>query len=333
MEDSEHLEDLEFISKYPFVAKAKEYVAKNFPSINLQILNKGKERIKQALGGEIKEFVELDSKSFENYLLSYAASRLILGAWRNTYARQRLAVAESKIAKKYLDKEKKENILKLAKEFGFEFFESDLSDYYFIDVFSFLNYAPKDPKYKLVYFELHKGKLKVSKEQLIRILEEAIRTRLEQVIELPTYPKEVEGIINELKELIPKQNIEQIKINTSDFPPCIKKLIDQLSSSINVPHIGRVCLTIYLIKAGLTNEQIIKLFSFAPDFKEDITTYQIEFIRKKNYNMPSCNTMESNGLCIATCNCFNPLKFRKKFHGKNAKNSILKEDEKYAADY
>ncbi|MEM3362252.1 MAG: hypothetical protein QXV83_01220 [Candidatus Anstonellaceae archaeon] len=323
--------DLEFLSHYPFLSDAKKYVQSLEIEIDQNILELGKKRLLDGLTSNLKPILELNEESFKNNILAYAASRLILSNWKNIYIRQRMAIAESKLARYYLQQEENlGNIKNVANEFQIAFKEE--KNRIKTDIISYLKYAPKDIHYKLIYMPLKNGEIYLSKDQFIRVLEEAIRTKLE-VIPQHSWTanlEQIKQIIEELNNFIPKQKLDQIKIDTTDFPPCIKKLIAQLSSSINVSHYGRVALVIYLIKAGYSNERIQKIFSFAPDYNPDITSYQIEFIRKKGYNMPSCTTMESSGLCIAECKCSNPTLFRRKIHGNNAKKSVLPEDEEYA---
>jgi len=324
--------ELELITHYPFLSAAKDFVAKKTSNLDLEILNLGKQRIIAALLLDQTNFTSDNVKQFykysEDYVLAYAASRFILSAWSNLYIKQRMALIESKLAKYFLDHDPLENLSIVSKELGINFTLED--NYFLIKVFDYLNYHPNDRSYKLFYVNLHNGFVKLSRNQFTRVLEEAIRKRLENFPRLKNYPKEVDKIIKEIEtNFIPKREVASINIKAEDFPPCIKKLVDQLTSSVNVPHIGRVALAIYLIKAGLSNEQIQKIFSYAPDFNLDTTKYQIEFIRRKNYNMPSCKLMESYGLCIAECRCNSPLLFRRHLHLENAKKTVLEEDQNY----
>lgn len=74
-----------------------------------------------------------------------------------------------------------------------------------------------------------------------------------------------------------------------------------------------------MTNAGVGTEDIIKLFKNAPDYNFETTKYQVEHVKSKSYKMPSCATMDSWGICIATCRCFNPLKFNPRIHGRNIK--------------
>ena len=106
--------------------------------------------------------------------------------------------------------------------------------------------------------------------------------------------------------LIPKLEAAVIKVGQENYPPCIKKLIEDLALNVNVPHTGRVALAIYLVNAGVPDDKIVDLFRHAPDFSEKTTSYQVEYIRQRKYSMPSCSTMDSYGICIADCRCGTP---------------------------
>ena len=41
------------------------------------------------------------------------------------------------------------------------------------------------------------------------------------------------------------------------------------------------------------------------------TSYQIAHLKKKGYNVPSCATVMSYGLCCAVCRIGNPIKWHK----------------------
>jgi DNA primase large subunit len=117
-----------------------------------------------------------------------------------------------------------------------------------------------------------------------------------------------------------------VKVGQENYPPCIRKLIEELALNVNVSHTGRVALAIYLVNAGAKDDEIVGYFRHAPDFSEKTTRYQVEHIRKKQYKMPSCATMDSYGICVADCRCGSPLNFRDAVHGRRIRR--LEEDKK-----
>jgi hypothetical protein len=62
----------------------------------------------------------------------------------------------------------------------------------------------------------------------------------------------------------------------------------------------RFALTSFLANIGLDKEQIMDLYRMAPDFREDLTRYQVEHITGGSgteYTAPSCKTMMTYGNC------------------------------------
>ncbi|MFH1094781.1 MAG: hypothetical protein V1728_01025 [Candidatus Micrarchaeota archaeon] len=323
--------DLRFCAHFPFSDEAKDYARLLKLSLDEEALRGGEERLKQALGpaGEIKPGLELES-DLAGRLLHYAASRMILAAWKNRYAIRRMAVAESKLAHKFLRSEGDKRAgyaPKLAASLGILFTEAPNAGreaLFLLPFWQYLLYTPRDVHYKLVNMPLASGFVTVSGEQRLRILEEAVKKRLEDgpLPALKEPPAEITAAIKRLEPLLPRETLAPTQIGAKDFPPCIRKMLDDLAMSINVPHSGRLSLAIYLIKAGLSDEQIVSVFSHAPDFSKETTAYQVNYIRQKAYSMPSCATMDTYGLCIAACRCFSPVKYKEAVHGRYARESM-----------
>jgi DNA primase large subunit len=57
----------------------------------------------------------------------------------------------------------------------------------------------------------------------------------------------------------------------------------------------------FLHAIGMDSEEIMKLFSAAPDFREDMTRYQVEHITGKTsgteYSPPGCQAMKTYSIC------------------------------------
>jgi DNA primase large subunit len=64
---------------------------------------------------------------------------------------------------------------------------------------------------------------------------------------------------------------------------------------------GRFALVAYLSSLKLSVNEILKLFSSAPDYEEDKTRYQVEHITgvssSTSYKSPGCDKMRTYGLC------------------------------------
>jgi DNA primase large subunit len=58
-------------------------------------------------------------------------------------------------------------------------------------------------------------------------------------------------------------------------------------------------------------DAIAGIYSQLPDYSEKTTRYQIHHLRRKGYNVPSCATVMSYGLCCAVCRVGNPIRWHR----------------------
>lgn len=320
--------DSEFFAKYPFLPQSKDYVVSKGLELTPDFVEAGFKRAKDAIvDGKISQFARGVSVAYDREIAAYSACRMMVSKLDSSYFSNRLAIAESKRASANLEREKDSDVILVAQSLGIEArpdgqaFQVGMADY--------LRYTPRDVHYKLVNTELFKGMVKnLTKEKLVRIIEEAVKKRVMAGLGAKgEYPQLVQEYAKKLSESLPKMEQANLNISSENYPPCIKALLARLAISENLPHTARVALAIYLVRAGLDNDKITKLFSTAPDFNEGTTKYQVEYIRKKEYSMPSCATMDSWGICVATCRCFNPLKFNPRIHGRYAEASMKSADE------
>ena len=81
----------------------------------------------------------------------------------------------------------------------------------------------------------------------------------------------------------------------------MKNILSAIQSGENVPHMGRFALVAYLHSLKLSTNDILKLFSSAPDYEEDKTRYQVEHITgdssSTSYKAPGCDKMRTYGIC------------------------------------
>ncbi|MCX8197220.1 MAG: hypothetical protein N3G80_02810 [Candidatus Micrarchaeota archaeon] len=309
--------DLLFCSHYPFSAQAKEYVTQKGLQLSTEIIEKAEKRVADAIVlGKIRKVAQLPEAQ-EEELAIYAASRMIVSACANRYIMNRYCIAEAKRAGEYLASDSSahpEYIGQVASEFGIKF--ESTKEGVLVPVVDYLVFSPRSYDYKLSNRRLKAGKVLISSHEKIRILEEAIRKRMESSLPVKAqFPQEVAEAARRIVKLMPKIEISATKVDQKNYPPCIKKLLEDLALNINVPHTGRVALAIYLSSIGMKPEQIIDIFRSAPDFSEKVTRYQVEYISSKKYAMPSCSTMDGYGLCVAECGCGNPLRYKDEIHG------------------
>jgi len=310
--------DLLFCSHYPFSSAAKAYVSGRGMEIVSSYVEKAEERVREAItSGKVKKVPPL-SVAQEEELALYAIARMIVSCANNRYLINRYAVAEAKKTSDYLSSDAiahPEYVDDVASEFGIKFEKS--GQQFLVPLGKYLTYTPRSTDYKLANREVAGGKVRVSSHERVRMLEEAVKKKIER--ELPiraAFPAEVKAAGVRMLALLPKLEANIVKVGQENYPPCIRRMIEELAMNINLPHTARVALGIYLVKAGLPTDKIVDIFRGAPDFSEKTTRYQVDYLRTKGYNMPSCATMDSYGVCIAVCRCGTPLNFRADAHGR-----------------
>jgi len=309
--------DLLFCSHYPFSKQAKDAVSESGMELTYSLVEKAESRMSNALvSGKIKKVADLPSAQ-EEELAVYAGARMIASAAANRYIINRYAVAEAKRAGEYLAADEgahPEYVQEVAGEFGVKFGQKGKS--FLIPLSAYLSFTPRSIDYKLTNREVESGMVKVSGHERLRMLEEAVKKRIEGSLPIRAkFSEEIQEAAKRMLTLIPKLEIAATKVGQENYPPCIRKLLEDLSLSINLPHTARVALAIYLVNAGVATDRIVDYFRSAPDFSEKTTRYQVEHIRARKYNMPSCSTMDSYGICIAECRCGTPLRYRDAIHG------------------
>ncbi len=295
--------DLSFNARYPFSKSAREYAENAGLELDFGLVEKGKRRAEDAVLRKRIPSIADSSFDLESEIASYAIARMIVSQIGMGQAIESYAIAEAKRASSYLKSEGDESLKALAKDFGVDSENA-------IPVLKYLSYSPRESPYKLVNMKLADGKVSVSKGQLIRVLEEAIRLRISGSLPLKIerVPPEIKKAAEDIRSQMPKPEVKIVV--SGDRPPCVQHLLEKLARGENLPHAARWTLTIYLLKAGMKEGEIVKLFSTSPDYSESITRYQVGYILKKGYSMPSCRLIDSHGLCVYKCGIRSPLSYR-----------------------
>ncbi|MEW5760243.1 MAG: DNA primase large subunit PriL [Candidatus Thermoplasmatota archaeon] len=310
------MEDLQYISKYPFLEIASEYMKKNGPSLE-ELLNEpeyesariwGKKRVFEAIEkDEISYKFESDVDGLRE-LLGYVVSRIIVSCVNDSYLTRRYALAEARRIRRHLKKE--EDIDEMANELNINFEKID--DKYALRFTKYLKLAKniRNKDWRLINQDIKDGFVKLSKDKACRLIEEALRFRFESELPIETnktlmerFKETAEEIKLVLKERKKKFEIKETgKVDFSAFPPCMKNLVGMAQASENISHSGRFALTTFLNSVGFSKNEILKIFGTTPDFDEGKTTYQVEHITGISsgtiYSPPKCKTMLTYGLCI-----------------------------------
>jgi DNA primase large subunit len=293
---------IELIGKYPFIEEAKSYLEEKEYSITPKLIEESLKRVNNDISQ--KSF----SYSGEEGILTYAIARSLVSATNSNYIISRFAINEAKNFINLLSKEDNQTIIEISQQLGIKV--EVFSNEWIIDIVSYLANMPKSQEYKLINQSLKIGKVYLTKNKFVRFLEEAIRNKVYYglPIKKEKIPKE---IIEASKKIEIKIESKEIKISRTNIAPCMQRLIERLKRSENLSHQERWILVVYLCKIGVSKEEVKQLFKFAPDYNEKITNYQVEYLYKKQYMVPSCSTLKTYGICVQDCNIKNPLLFKK----------------------
>lgn len=307
------------LAKYPFLEEASKYVGRlGFDIRDLEmmspVLDRAEDRLKSALLGIRKEKSEILIEEVE--IFSFPVAVIMAVATENQIVKRRFADYEAKRIVEYLKEEGSGKIIEIARRFGWRIkFLEEKKNYGF--VLHFVDYLKNainfnESKWKLVNRTLVKGNVLLTKSDVVRLIEEEVRRYIENKLNMDLDMKLPETLvkrIDELRELISKEKakfkLEEFpsEIINEAFPPCIKRLYDNVLAGRRVSHMGRFTLTAFLLNVGFKPEEVIKLFSSASDFNERLTRYQVEHIAgsrgsRTKYISPKCSTLKTHRLCI-----------------------------------
>ncbi len=301
------------LSEYPFLTKAAEYVAGMDSTIDEILVSRGygmarsraKSRVIQAIKGEIKtEDMGLATPE----LLSYPIARILVSCIDDAFLIRRYALAEAKFANSRMGKEDDNILTEIGRDFNIN--ASIIDKGFRIHFTDYIRGAAgmRALKWKLVNRRLESGYVNITKEQYARLLQEAIRVRISELLPLDVPDMFCQAMADDIKEI--KTYMEEIKkefdgegfgqVEPGDFPPCIVHLLSSAQGGVNLAHSARFALTSFLLNIGLSVDQVVQMFNISPDFNEEMTHYQVDHIAGStgtSYKPPSCTTMITYGNC------------------------------------
>ena len=312
--------ELSLLSKYPFLNASKKYVKDNDILIEEILEDPLYERARiigvERLDNSLKNS-EIGNRSLATEtdcimeLLSYPIARMIAVCIDDNFFKRRYAHGEALHAYKQLINEKTPFLLNVSKEFklNVKYLEdTNKLSLYFID---YLRNAPTRYKeWKMINREVNNGYINITHKDLARIIQEALRKRINNELDskkcnktvYKTFSDDIKRIYNTV--LMHRKKTEAIPIGKLDIkklPPCMKNILSSIQAGENVPHMGRFALVAFLNSIKLNSNEILKLFSSAPDYEEDRSRYQVEHITgdisSTKYTPPGCEKMRTYGIC------------------------------------
>lgn len=330
---------------FPFVNAAAKYVeALDFKLDELfrervfeLVRERGKNRVLEAIGDGITRSAYPDRVSAEKELLSYPVARILVSCINDNYLIKRYALSEAKSAYDMIKELHEDELKELALDFNINaIFDEKMSIVHFTDYIRYANVI-HEPKWKLVNRNIDHGKVSLSKEEFSRIMEEAIRKRIESGLPAAVPPEICASLgqyLEEIRSALTARksefNIEEFKEIMPDcFPPCMVYAISNARAGVNLPHSMRFALVSYLLNIGMNTDGIIELFKVSPDFDEERTRYQVNHIHGATgttYTSPSCATMTTYGNCYGKENLCERISHPLSYYRKKA--WILRKEKK-----
>jgi len=306
------------LARYPFLPDAKEYLSKLSVDelFNSDEYAEARElgylRVCASITGEKVPMPSIAREPAQKTIfLSYFVAKLILIALGDPIVTRRFANVERDKLVRNLE-EMPEDIDMIATAFEFDF--SKHNDGYNLHFIDFIKYSKNfsDEKFRLINRELKSGWLPVSQHEFILLIREAFVERLVEEIDaqkpkgkiIEKYIREELEELRALKdEFVSKYSYAELgAVSVDAFPPCMKTIIAKIQQGLNVSHEARFSLVAFLHKIGMSNDEIMKIFATVPDFRKDLTEYQIKHITGeisgKEYSVPKCATMRAHGLCV-----------------------------------
>ncbi len=317
------------LAKYPFLKETARYISPLdlqiedliSPSMHF-ILDRAVERVTWAVTDLMvrpltdEKGNKYEIKDLQKEIISFPVAILLVTATDNSLIKKRYALAEAKQATSELNDESKEKILKIAVDFGWNLAltppESPSSFEFVLHFTDFLRNASHlhDAKWKLVNSILSEGNVYLNKHDVVRLLQEEIKRRIEKRLDnaaLDRYPEEIAALAGKLRvlasERLGQAETEFPKVVVQEaFPPCINALYDGASKSHHLPHMGRFALVAFLVNIGMTPESVTELFKSFSDYNERLTRYQVEHIAGERgsgtkYTCPQCSILQTHNVC------------------------------------
>lgn len=328
--------DVRLAARYPFLKESAKYLKDQGVTLDLLVSSRayesarlrGRDRVLEVLEGNIIQDHPMATEIEATLeLLSYPVARMIVSAVADPMFVKRYAIAEAKRARKWLRSSEIDFMIKVSDELGFPVGKDDGE--LAVDFTDFLKYssAMRSKDWKLINQNVKRGRVILNQYKVTRLIEQLITDRISSELPLEVNDQIIStfsGTVDEIRSVLEeekksRQSKDMGKISIVRFPPCMRKLLTMIQAGENVPHSGRFALVTFLHLLGMESEEILHIFSSAPDFDESKALYQIRHIIGETsgteYTTPECSTMKSYGICFdpdSLCNqewMTHPLKY------------------------
>ncbi|OYT32169.1 MAG: hypothetical protein B6U94_00670 [Thermofilum sp. ex4484_79] len=312
-----------YFRKYPFLPDAIRYISElgltledlSYDTLGKEVISRAKEIINAVINSSPMPYPHEDP---DIEVLSYLVTLIVLKIIDDRQLIEKFATTFSKRCREYMETEQKDFLLYLATVFKWKISLGSENIYilYFVD---YLENIPEfKGSWKLVNRKLSQGWIELDRIELIRLIESGLKKYFsKQISDISVsefqLPDPVYALVEEISRLWSTKLAEYdgirakyLKKDEKFYPPCISSLIESLKQGKNLTHSARFALASFLLNIGMNVDEVIEVFKFSPDFREDLARYQIEHIAglrgsKTKYVTYKCDNMRSLGLCYWDC--------------------------------
>ncbi len=326
------------LAKYPFLEEAGTYIRESHFDLDdfnrsefLHIIERAIKRIEFAL---IQGKVFNDLEKYDIELFTFLVSLIIMKYIDEDWAIKRFSLFEARRVEKFLitdllkEKDQIKKNLIISRIFR-ELFQLDVESdpkktkLFKMNISDYLQRATQfnEEEWKLINRAVDNGYVYLDGDETVRLIRSEIYKLMYNKIKNMNITKIPEQI--KTHAILIKNKLTppiQYQRHITEFPPCIKKALELLNKSENLPHSARFMLATYMLSSGKSVDEVVLLFQNAPDFNEKITRYQVEHLAGKKgsqtkYSVPACSKLVNENLCYATIDCrgiTNPIQFGRK---------------------
>ncbi len=309
-----------FLARYPFLPEANQYLKDTGITLGdivsstayEQSRHAGSRRVLQALAdGRIQDRRPTEELDVLVELISYVVARMIVSSvGDDNILLERYSLAEAQLMQSRLEEENLDTVIDIAQFLGLDIVRLNATEasIHFTDYLKNSSQM-RSPAWKLENQVMEDGRVELNQRRVARLLQNALKNRIMEELPLAVNDTIIDAFTSSIdlvrmeieKRKAQYQKESYGKVSFLRLPPCMKEMLEMSKKGQNIPHAGRFAITAFLHTIGMSNDDILAVFSSSPDFRPDLARYQIEHITGKSsgieYLPPECATMKTQGIC------------------------------------
>ncbi len=304
--------DYSLIGNYPFVTPARAFFSENKVEFDETLLRKAASRVTGffSVSRDPAHVLSLDGnkQGALDEVAVFAAMRLLLSALDRPAVSSKVAGKYAKFISERLSNDEDETRKKTVARDFFPPLESFAADFQ-VSVTDYLLQAPSD----LALQPVSAGKVRLSEQQVRRLVVEAVRHKVKDVNRQTGFPPLVVKIAREMYDSLPKEQVEFRKLQGKQLSqPCCVKMLQGMPEGKRF--YGSMALSIAALNDELPldqGEEVLRAYAVAcgkgaHDYTENEALNVVRWAYKKGTSRFNCQRLRDQGLIDTFCsNCPN----------------------------